>query len=75
MTKFTVAQAPKAVHQMMDAVDDVFDDLLERLGCHDGTDANLISHWQGDGFRIQVTRNSDGKSLTKFAAIGGKVSA
>jgi hypothetical protein len=50
-------------------VDRTFDDLLGKLGCEDGRDANLISHWQDGakpGFRIQVSRKSDGKMLTRF---------
>lgn len=45
------------------AVDKTFDTLLAKLGCVDGTDARLVSHWQDDSYLISVTRNSDGKSL------------
>ena len=59
------------MNKMLDAVDEVFDRLCERLNVTDGRDANLISHWQGDGFRVQVTRKADGKSLTKFVRADG----
>jgi hypothetical protein len=60
------------------SVDRVFDNLLARLGCRDGGDADLISHWQAGanpGFRIQVTRRSDNRQLTKFVSQNGSVSA
>lgn len=73
MTKFTTAPAPKAFRVMMDAVDDVYDALLAKLGCTDGTDADLISHWQENGFRIQVSRKADGRALTRFVSLSGEI--
>ncbi len=61
---------------MLQTVDHVFNDLLRRLGCEDGRTANLISHWQdgsNPGFRIQVTRKKDGKTLTKFVSQTGAI--
>lgn len=58
---------------MLAAVDTVFDALCKRLGVADGTDAYLVSHWQGDGFRVQVTRKTDGAVLTKFVCADGRV--
>ena len=58
-------------------VDRVFNELLAQLGCNDGTDANMISHWQeGDrpGFRVQVTSKLTGKTLTRFAGANGIIS-
>ncbi len=62
------------VTAMLRTVDRVFDEMLMRLGCHDSNDAALISHWQTDpsGFRVQVTRKSDGKILTKFVNTEGE---
>lgn len=57
-------------------VDKVFDDLLSRLGCQEGPDVALISHWQDGtfpGYRIQVTRRADGASLTKFVCLDGTI--
>lgn len=59
--------------KMLEIVDAVFDSLCARLGVLDGRDADLISHWQGNGFRIQVTRKADGKALTKFVRADGVV--
>lgn len=60
-------------HRLNVRVDATFDEFLTTLGCKDGRNAELISHWQDDpaGFRIQVTRLSDGKALTRFVASGG----
>jgi hypothetical protein len=58
------------------AVDRVFDDLLRRLDCEDGRTANLICHWQdgsNPGYRIQVSRKEDGKTLTKFVSQTGVI--
>jgi hypothetical protein len=74
MTKFIVSPTPASSHKMMDAVDVAFDDLLGKLECHDGTDAELISHWQGNGFRIQVDRKTDGRSLSRFVRADGVIS-
>ena len=51
-------------------VDAAFDGMLARLSCRDGADAAIISHWQDDppGYRLQVMRRSDGRSLTCFVA-------
>lgn len=64
--------------KMLSQVDAVFDRLLASLGCVDGTDALLISHWQdgtNPGFRIQVSRKLDGKSLTRFVSKDGSIAA
>ena len=60
-------------HRMNVRVDAAFDEFLTKLGCKDGRDAALISHWQDDpaGFRVQVTRLSDAKVLTRFVAVQG----
>ena len=66
------------VKEMLKRVDQVFDELLGQLGCEDGRDADLISHWQdgaNPGFRIQVTRHTDKRMLTRFVDQLGKVSA
>jgi hypothetical protein len=63
--------------KFLESTDRVFDSLLARLGCKDGRDANLISHWQdgiNPGYRIQVVRKRDGTSLTKFVDRHGIVS-
>jgi hypothetical protein len=66
--------SPPATTAIAGSVDRVFDALLTRLGCTGGRDANLISHWQdGIGYRIQVTRKSDGASLTKLVDLQGAV--
>ena len=45
-----------------------FDDMLAKLNCADEATfsgkAWKISHWQDTGYRLQVTRRSDGASLT-----------
>lgn len=69
MTKMNAAKCCKSV-------DRVFDALLGCLGCEDSRDAILMSHWQegaNPGFRIQVTRRSDGKTLIKFVGQSGNV--
>lgn len=59
----------------MSTVAKAFDDLLTRLGCHDSTDAVLISHRQEGSspgiqvIRIRVIRKSDGAELTKSVVI------
>ncbi len=60
-----------SVNAMLKSMDRVFDDLLQKLGCSDGTDAILISHWQPkeQGFRIQVTRKIDQRSLSRFVDV------
>ena len=63
------------VAAMNTAVDRVFDALLTKLGCSNGSDASLISHWQGNGFRVQVARKSDGCTLTRFVSQSGTVHA
>lgn len=72
-----MAQFKKVVRMslMLQVVDEVFDDLLGNLGCVDGTDALLIAHWQDEprSFRIQVTRKSDGSSLTKLVTADGAI--
>jgi hypothetical protein len=68
------AKGRRAVyHKLNVRVDATFDEFLTKLGCRDGRDAAIISHWQDDpaGFRIQVTRLSDGKALTRFVAVEG----
>lgn len=57
-------------------VDQVFDALLAKVGCTDGTDANMIAHWQDDrrpGFRIQVSSKATGQTVTKFVGRDGAV--
>lgn len=51
------------VGAILAAVDTTFDALLKKLGCVDGNDARIISHWQEDSFLVSVTRKSDGRSL------------
>lgn len=52
------------------AVDAAFDSMLAALSCDpDANEARLISHWQDDaprGYRLLVTRKSDGVSATRF---------
>jgi hypothetical protein len=60
---------------MNKSVEKSFDTMLKRLGCTDGTDAHIISHWQSEpaGFRLQVTRKLDGEALTKFVDGHGNI--
>ena len=45
-----------------------------REGCTDGMDAHRISHCQdGVGYRLQVTRKTDGASLTKSVDLNGAI--
>lgn len=61
-------------HLICLAVDEAFDAMLAKLGCNDGTDADLISHWQdGLGYRLQVTRKSDGKTLLRSVTLDGTI--
>lgn len=52
-------------------VDCAFDAMLATLGCsQDNNDAVLISHWQdGLGYRLQVSRKADQKTLTRLIAL------
>ena len=57
------------------AIDDTFDSLLASLDCSDGSDAYIISHWQGDeiGMRLQVTRKMDGVAVSRVVRPDGTV--
>ncbi len=61
---------------MLRTLDRVADELTQKLGCADAktfAETYVISHWQGNGFRLQITRQSDGKSLTRFVREDGAV--
>ncbi len=61
---------------MLRTLDRVAAELKAKLGCADAktfAETCVISHWQGDGFRLQITRLSDGKSLTRFVREDGAV--
>ena len=60
-----------SVKKFLQLCDEAYDAMLFSLNCHDGGDAYLISHWQEaepQGYRIQVTRKSDGRSQTRFVS-------
>ncbi len=64
------------INVMWRTLERVADELTEKLGCADAATFNVtcvISHWQGNGFRLQITRRSDGKSLTRFIREDGAV--
>ncbi len=64
------------INVMLRTLDRLVDELIEKLECADAKtfdETIVISHWQGNGFRLQITRRSDGKSLTRFVREDGTV--
>jgi len=64
-------------NELFRRVDLAFDQMLKKLGCVDGNDSIIISHWQDDilGYRLQVTRKTDGRSLTRGVRPDGTFTA
>ena len=63
------------VQEFLKLVDQAFDGMLKKLGCRDGNDAAILSHWQDGppaGYRLQVTRYADGRAMTRFVAREGR---